>query len=193
MLDIPNELLLMISTHLEHCDLRALAMSFQTTCFLLLPEYLHRCGLLLKDTRGASVELRDLGGYTSLGLWSVARIFHPPEDLYCPIPYDAQEAQSVMRFLIRFLQEPLNTCNLQSFHISLHSNVVGSELCQIQHLFHILPLKELYISGFCSSDHLFLPSALRRGWTSGSHTLTLITISSNYTFTPGLVRTKMGI
>jgi hypothetical protein len=195
MLDIPNELLLMISTHLDHRDLRALATSSQTMCFLLLPEYLRRRGLLLKDTKGASAELRDSGGYTSLGLWSVARIFHPPEDMYCPIPYDAQEARSAMRFLVRFLQEPSNTCNLQSFHISFHSDpyLVGSELCQIQRLFRVLPLRELYISGFCSADHLSPPITLRRGWSFGSRTLTSITISSDHAFTPGLVRTTMGI
>jgi hypothetical protein len=197
MLDVPNELLLAISTHLDHHDLRALATSSQSLCCLLLPEYLRRRGLVLKDTsaRGVGVELHGLGGYATLGLWSVVRNFHPPEDVYCSIPHGVQEARSAMAFLLRFLQESSNSCNLQNFHIFLHSDsyLPTSGLCQIQRLFSVLPLRDLCISGFCSANHLSPPIALRSGWSSGSHTLTSFTISSDNAFTPGMVRTTMGI
>ena len=199
MLDIPNELLLIISTYLEPHDLRALATSSHCLCYSLLPEYLHRRGLVLKGSlgsaRGTAVELRDLGGYASLGLWSAVRIFHPPKDVYCSIPHEAQEARSAMRFLLRFLQDPLNVCNLQTFSIFLPSDpyLVTLGLCQIQDLFRVLPLRELSISGFCSEDFLSRPIALRSGLSSGSSTLTSFTISSDHAFTPLLVQTTMGI
>ena len=187
----------MISTHLDHRDLRALATSSQSLCSLLLPEYLRRRGLVLKDLpcRGASVELRDLGAYASLGLWSVARNFHPPKDVYCSIPYGAKEAQSAMGFLVHFLQEHSNACNLQSFHVYLRSDpyLLTFGLCQIERLLRVLPLKELCISGFCSEDYLPPPIILRGGWSFGSCTLTSLTISSDHAFTPLLVRTTMGI
>jgi hypothetical protein len=121
MLDMPAELSLMLCTYMDHQDLRALATSSHFLCSLLLPEYLRRRGLVLKDTsvRGASVALHNLGGYASLGLWSVVRIFYPPEDMYRSIPFNVHEARSAMRLLVRFLQEPSNTCNLRSFHIFL--------------------------------------------------------------------------
>ena len=121
MLDIPAELLLMISAHMNHHDLRALAVTSQSICRSLLLEYLRRCGLVLKDTGvgGLCVEPHDLGGYASLGLWSISCIFHPPEEMYCLIPCGTQEVQSVMEFLIRFLLKPSNMCNLQDFHLFL--------------------------------------------------------------------------
>ena len=127
MLDIPAELLLMISTHMNHHDLRVQAVTSQSICCSLLPEYLCRRGLVLKDTGvgGLCVEPHDLGGYVSLGLWSISRIFHPPKEMYCSIPCGAQEAQSVMEFLIHFLLKPSNTCNLWDFHLFLRdSNLV---------------------------------------------------------------------
>ena len=119
---IPTELLIMISTHMDYHDLWALAVTSWSICRSLLPEYLRRCGLVLKDAYagGSSVELHDLARYASLGFWSAAHIFQPPEEMYCSIPCDAQEAQSVMRFLIRFLHEPSNSYKLQDFHLSLH-------------------------------------------------------------------------
>ena len=98
MLDMPAELILMLSTYMDHQDLRALATSSHSLCDLLLPEYLRRRGLVLEDpsARGANVALHDLGGYLSLGLWSATRIFYAPEDMYCPIPYHVQEARSAM-------------------------------------------------------------------------------------------------
>lgn len=197
MLDMPAELQLMLCTYMNHQDLLALATSSHSLCGLLLPEYLRRRGLVLTDNsaRGASVSLRGLGGYASLGLWSVVRIFHPPEDLYCAIPNDVQEARSAMRLLVRFLQEPSNTCNLRSFHIFLRTDpyLLMAGLVQIQRLFHVLPLRELGISGYCSTDYLSPPASLRRGWSVTSHTLTSFTISSDHAFAPGLVRTTMGI
>lgn len=195
---MPAELSLMLCTYLDHQDLRALATSSRSLCGLLLPEYLRRRGLVLKNTsaRGANVQLYGLGGYASLGLWSVVRIFHPPEDMYCPIPYDVQAARSAMRLLIRFLREPPNTRNLRSFHIFLPGSnpyLLISELCQIQQLFCALSLRELCISGFCSPDYLSPPASLRSGWSATSRTLTSFTISSNHAFAPGLVRTTMGI
>lgn len=147
------------------------------------------------SARGTVVELRDLGGYATLGLWSAVHIFHPPKDLYCSIPHGAQEARSAMRFLIRFLQEPSNACNLQSFNISLPSDpyLVTLGLCKFQDLFRVLPLRELSISGFCSEDYLSRPIALRSGLPFGSSTITSFAISSDHAFTPLLVRTTMGI
>ena len=200
MLDIPIELILMISTHLEHRDLQALATSSHFLCCLLLPEYLRRRDLVLKDSSAGwtSVELCDLGGYASLGLWSAARIFHPPMHVYCSIPAQRQEARSAMRFLVRFLQEPSNVCNLQSFHIYLRPDpcLVTSELRQLQHLFCALPLRDLCMSGFCSTsseDRLASPVTLRTGLSFGSPTLTSLSIHSDYAFTSPVVRSTMGI
>ncbi|SRR5258708_11802050 len=165
MLDMPAELLLILCTYMDHRDLRALAMTSHSLCGLLLPEYLRCCGLVLKDTfaRGAYVALHHLGRYTSLGLWSVVCNFYPPEDVYCPIPHDVQEARSAMRLLICFLQQPSNTCNLRSFHIFLPGSdpyLLMHGLCQIECLLHILLLRELCISGFCSADYLSPPASL---------------------------------
>lgn len=188
----------MLCTYMDHQDVLALATSSHSLCGLLLPEYLRRRGLVLTHTpaRGTSVSLNDLSGYASLGLWSVVHVFYPPEDVYCAIPNDVQEARSAMRLLVRFLQEPLNTCNLRSFHIFLRGSdpyLLMAELCQIQRLFHVLPLRELCISGYYSMDRLSPPASLRRGWSVTSCTLTSFTISSDHAFAPGLVRTTMGI
>ena len=121
MQDIPVELLVMISTHMSDRDLRSLAITSQPMCQSLLREYLRRRGLVLEDTCAGSstVVLRNLTGYASLGLWSIARIFHPPKDMYCSIPYGTQEARRAIEFLINFLFDPSNTCNLRDFHLSL--------------------------------------------------------------------------
>ena len=94
MLDIPAEMLVLISNYLNNCNLRSLVATSQSICHFLLPEYLCRRGLVLKNASmgGLSVELRDLSGYASLGLWSAVHLFHPPEEMYCSIPYDTQEA-----------------------------------------------------------------------------------------------------
>ncbi|KAH9030032.1 hypothetical protein EDB85DRAFT_1891765 [Lactarius pseudohatsudake] len=49
MLDIPAELLLVISSHMDHCDLRGLALTSRLLCDLLLREYFRWRGLKLKD------------------------------------------------------------------------------------------------------------------------------------------------
>ena len=196
---MPAELFFMLCTYMDHQDLRALATSSHSLCSLLLPEYLRRRGLVLKDTsaRGVNVvELHDLSGYASLGLWSVVRIFYPPEDMFCPIPRNVQEARSAMRLLVRFLRDPLNTCNLRSFHILFPGSdpyLLMPGLCQLQCLFHTLPLRELCISGFCSTDYPSPPASLRSGWSVTCRTLTSFTISSDHAFAPELVRTTMGI
>ena len=159
---MPPELLLLLCTYMDHQDLQALAMTSHSLCDLLLPEYLRCRGLVLKDTfaGGAYVALHNLGGYVSLGLWSVVRNFCPPEDLYCSIPHDVREARSAMRLLICFLQEPSNTCSLQSFHIflpGLDPYLLMHELCQIECLLYILPLRELCILGFYSANYFPLP------------------------------------
>jgi len=98
MLDIPTELFVMISTHLDYQDVRALMVTSRFICRSLLPEYLRHCGLVLNDTYGGGlgVELRNLSGYASLGLWSAVDILHSPEEMYCLIPCDTQEARSAM-------------------------------------------------------------------------------------------------
>lgn len=198
MLDIPAELLLMISTHMNHHDLRALAVTSQSICRSLLPEYLRRRGLVLKDTGagGSCVEPHDLGGYASLGLWSISRIFHPPEEMYCSIPCGAQEAQSVMEFLIRFLLKPSNTCNLRDFHLFLRDSnpvLLTPKFIKMRRLFYALPLTRLCFSGYCFVDCLPPSIALRSGSSCGSNTLTSLVISSDYAFAPGLVQMTMGI
>src|SRR5258708_21889817 len=198
MLDMPPELLLLLCTYMDHQDLQALAMTSHSLCDLLLPEYLRCCGLVLKDTfaGGAYVVLHNLGGYVSLGLWSVVRNFCPPKDLYCSIPHNVREAWSAMRLLVRFLQEPSNTCSLRSFHIFLPGSdpyLLMDKLCQIERLLHILPLRELCISGFCSADYLPPPTTLRSGGSVTSPTLTSFTISSDHAFAPVLLQSTMGI
>ena len=88
MLDIPAELLLMISTHMDCHDPWALVVTSQSIGYLLLPEYLHCYSLVLKDAcaGGLSVELCDLARYVSLGFWSAIHIFQLPEKMYCLIP-----------------------------------------------------------------------------------------------------------
>jgi hypothetical protein len=197
MRDIPVELLLKISSFLDDSGLRALATSSQPLCCLLMPEYLRRRGLVLKDTPagGIGAELHGFGGYASLGLWSAVSTLHPPEDLYCSIPYDAKEARGAIKLLIHFLQRPSNSRSIRSFHMFLRSDpcLIMAGLCRIQSLLHTLPLRELCISGFCSADYLSSPITLRRGSPFGSQTLTSLTISSDHAFTPGLVRATMGI
>src|SRR6266581_6904431 len=122
MLDIPVEMLVLISTYLNNPDLRSLVATSKSICRSILTEYLHRCGLVLKNTSMGSlrVELCDLSGYASLGLWSAVFLFCPPEEMYCSIPYDIQEAQGAIGFLTQFLIEPSYTCSLQDFCLSLH-------------------------------------------------------------------------
>ena len=198
MLDIPAELLLMISTHMDCHDLRALAVTSRSIGHLLLPEYLRRCGLVLKDAcaGGSSVELRDLAGYASLGFWSAVHIFQPPEKMYCSIPCGAQEARSVMKLLIRFLLEPSNTYKLRDFDLSLHGSnplLLASEFTKMQRLFYALPLTRLCFSGHISADYLPPSTALRSERSCASHSLTSFTISSDYAFAPGLVQTTLSI
>src|SRR6266851_9780637 len=198
MLDIPAELFIMISTHLDYQDVRALMVTSQFICRSLLPEYLRCHGLVLNNTCGGGlgVEMCNLSGYASLGLWSAVNILHSPEEMYCSIPCDAQEAQSAMRFLIRFLLEPPNSCNLWDFHLSLNGSnpfLLSSEFIKIQRLFYTLPLTRLCFSGYVSVDYLPPSVALRSGPSCSSQTLTSLVISSDYTFVPGLVQTTMGI
>ena len=198
MLDIPAELLLVISAHMDHHDLRGLAVTSRFLRDLLLPEYLRRRGLKLKDTctGGTSVELRDLSGYASLGLWSIVPAFRPPEQMYCSIPDDAQEARSAIGFVTRFLLDPSNTSNLRKFHFSLWDHdplPIMSELIKLQGLYCVLPLTQLCISGYGSAAYLPPSITLRSGTSCGSHTLTSLYISSDLPFAPGLVRTMMGI
>ena len=195
---IPTELLVMISTHMDYHDLWALAVTSRSICRSLLPEYLRRCGLVLKDTcvGGSSVELHDLARYTSLGLWSAVHIFQPPEEIYCSVPCGAQEAQSVMRFLIHFLHEPSNTYKLQDFHLSLHGSdplLLSSEFIKMQQLFYTLPLTQLCFSEHISTDYLPPSITLRSGRSHASHSLTSFIISSDYTFAPRMVQTTLGI
>ncbi|KAI9437479.1 hypothetical protein H4582DRAFT_2057848 [Lactarius indigo] len=198
MLDIPAELLLGISSHMDHHDFRALAVTSRLLCDLLLPEYLRQRGLKLKDTctGGTCMELHDLSRYASLGLWSIAPTFRPPEKMYCSIPYDAQEAQSAIGFATCFLLDPSNTSNLRNFHFSLWESdplPIMSELIKLQDLYCVLPLTLLCISGHSSAAYLPSSITLRSGTSIGSHTLTSLFISSDLAFAPGLVRTTMGI
>lgn len=198
MRDIPVELLIIISTYMSDHDLRALATTSQPMCHSLLPEYLRRRGLVLKDAcaGGSTVELRNLTGYASLGLWSIiTRIFHPPKDMYCSIPYGAQEARSAIEFLIGFLCDPSNTCNLRDFHLSLRGSnplLLTTGLIRMHRLFCTIPLTQLCFSGFGSGVYLPPPIALRSGAPCGPDTLTSLVIADDYTFAPGLVGTTMG-
>ncbi|KAH9012570.1 hypothetical protein EDB85DRAFT_2158868 [Lactarius pseudohatsudake] len=198
MLDVPAELFLAISAHMDHRDLRALALTSRFLCDLLLPEYLRGRGLKLKGTYtgGTGVDLYDLSGYASLGLWSIVPIFRPPKTMYCSIPYDAQEARSAIGFLMRFLLDPSNSTNLQSFHFSIWGVdplPIMSELIKMQGFFCVLPLTRLCISGYGSAALLPSSITLRSGMSCGSYTLTSLHISSDLAFAPGLVRTTMGI
>ncbi|KAH9030777.1 hypothetical protein EDB85DRAFT_2146507 [Lactarius pseudohatsudake] len=195
MLDIPAELLLVISSHMDHRDLRGLALTSRLLCDLLLPEYLRRRGLKLKDG-GTCVELHDLSGYASLELWSIAPTFRPPEKMYCSIPYNAQDALSAIGFTTRFLLDPSNASNLRNFHFSLWESdplPIMSELIKLQDLYCVLPLTQLCISGYGSAAYLPPSITLQSGTSCGSHTLTSLSISSDLAFAPGLVRTTMGI
>ncbi|KAH9021938.1 hypothetical protein EDB85DRAFT_1895430 [Lactarius pseudohatsudake] len=184
MLDVPAELFLAISAHMDHRDLRALALTSRFLCDLLLPEYLRGRGLKLKGTYtgGTGVDLYDLSGYASLGLWSIVPIFRPPKTMYCSIPYDAQEARSAIGFLMRFLLDPSNSTNLQSFHFSIWGVdplPIMSELIKMQGLFCVLPLTRLCISGYGSAALLPSSITLRSGMSCGSYTLTSLHISSD--------------
>jgi hypothetical protein len=70
MLDIPVEMLFLISTHLTDLNLQLLVATLQSICRSLLLKYLCRCGLVLKNTSmgGLNVELCNLSGYASLRL-----------------------------------------------------------------------------------------------------------------------------
>ena len=198
MMAIPPELLLIISAYTDHHDLRAFALTSRFLCHLLLPEYLRRRGLVLKDTGdgGKCVELYGLSGCASLGLWSIAPTFHPPEEMYFSIPYDLQEALSAIGFVTRFLLNSSNTSRLRSFHCSLlylDLLPIMPELIKMQDLFCVLPLTRLHISGFGCASHLPPSIPLRNGITCCSRTLTSLVISSEHVFAPGLVRTTLGI
>jgi len=190
----------MISTHMNHDDLRALAVTSQSICRSLLPEYLRRRGLMLKDkdtcAEGPMVKLINLGGYASLGLWSVSRIFHPPEEMYCSIPCDTREARSAMEFLMHFLLHPSNSRSLRDFQLSLRGSnplVLTPKFAKMQSLFRTLPLTRLCFSGYGSVDCLPPSITLRSRSSCGSRTLTSLIISSDHAFAPGLVQTTMGI
>jgi hypothetical protein len=182
---------------MDHHDLRAFAVTSQFICYSLLPEYLRRCGLVMKNTsEGLGVELRGASGYASLGLWSIVQIFHPPKEMYCAIPCGTTEARSAMGFLRRFLFQPSNTHELREFHLSLgdlNPLLLTSEFIKMQRLFYTLPLTRLSFSGYSSADCLSPPIALRDISLYGSHTLTSLVISSDCAFAPGSVQTTIGI
>src|ERR1700761_5135078 len=104
MLDIPPELLLIISAYMDHHDLRAFALTSKFLCHLLLPEYLRGRGLTLKDTGtgGKCVELHGLSGTASLGLWSILPTLPPPEETTLSVPYVPKAARSSIAFVTRF-------------------------------------------------------------------------------------------
>jgi hypothetical protein len=197
--DIPTEVVLMISTHLDDHNLRALALASRSFCRLLLPEYLCRRGLVVKDAAsdsGSQVEVHGLSGYVSLGLLSPLHGFQPPRDMHCFIPYATLEAQSAFDCLTRFLLDPSNTRNLRVFLLCVHSPSSAqlvSKFIKIRGLFCTLPLTHLYLAGLGSEGYYPPNSALRRGVSGGSHTLTTFRIWSDYAFAPGLVQTTMRI
>lgn len=200
MLDIPAEMLVLISTYLNNRDLRSLVATSKSICHSLLQEYLRRRGLVLKndDIEGPSVELRDLTGYASLGLWSAAHIFHPPKEMYCSIPCDTQEARGAIGFLTRFLLEPSNARSLRNFYLSLYGTnplLLTSDFVRMRRLFFSLPLTRLSFSGYMPACHLPPSISLRRSGPSScrSRTLTSFIISSDYAFAPGLMQTTTGI
>ena len=182
---------------MDHHDLRAFAVSSKSICHSLLPEYLRRRGLLMKNTpEGLGLELRGVSGYASLGLWSIVQIFHPPKEMYCSIPCGTKEAQSAMGFLRRFLFQPSNTHVLREFHLSLgdlNPLLLTSEFIKMQRLFYTLPLTRLSFSGYSSANCLSPSTTLRNSSLYGSHTLTSLVISSDCAFAPGSVQTTMGI
>jgi len=192
------EILVLISTHLKDPDLRSLVATSKSICRSLLPEYLCRRGLVLKNAgaEGLSVELHDLSGYASLGLWSAVHLFHPPEGMYCSIPRGVQEARGAIGFLIRFLLKCSNTCSLRDFHLSLRGTnplLLTSDFIKMQRLFYSLPLTRLSLSGYGSACHLPPSISLQSGLSHGSHTLTSFIISSDYGFSPGLMPATIGI
>ena len=199
MLDMPAEVVLMISAHLDDHNLRALALASQSFCRLLLPEYLRRRGLVVKDATsdgGSTVEVRDPSGYASLGLLSLLHGFQPPQHMSCLIPCATLEARSAFECLTRFLLDPSNTRNLRVFRLSLqgsNSAQLVSEFIKIRQLIFTLPLTHLYLSGFGSKDYFPPDGALRRGVSGGSHTLTAFHIWSDYAFAPGMAQTTMRI
>ncbi|KAF8263030.1 hypothetical protein EI94DRAFT_1704317 [Lactarius quietus] len=163
MLDIPPELLLIISAYMDHHDLQAFSLTSRFLSHLLLPEYLRGRGLTLKDT--------DTGG-------------------------NAQEARRTIGFVTRFLLNSSNTSHLRTFHYSLSGSnllLIMPELIKIQELYCDLPLTRLHISGFGSASYVPPSIPLRSGRTCGSRTLTSLVISSDHAFTPGSVRTTLGI
>ena len=191
-------MLVQVSTYLSKLDLQSLVATSKSMFRLLLPEYLHRCGLVLKNTStgGLRVELHNLSSYTSLGLWSTVYLFHPPEEMYCSIPCDTQEARGAIGFLSRFLLEPSNTCTLQDFHLSFCGTnplLLTFDFVKMQRLFYSLPLTRLSFSGYASACYLPPSISLRGGPSCGSHTLTSFIISSDYGFAPGLMQTTVGI
>jgi len=196
---MPAEVVLMISTHLDDHSLRALALSSQSFCRLLLLEYLRRRGLVVKDASSdgsSTVEVRGPSGYASLRFLSPLHGFQPPKDMSCFIPYAMLEAQLTFECLMQFLLDPSNTCNLWEFYLSLcgsNSAQLVSEFIKIRQLFCTLPLTCLYLLGFGSEDYLPPDSVLRRGVSGSSHTLTSFHIWSDYAFTPGLAQTMMRI
>ena len=197
MLDIPVEMIHLISDHMDNQDLRAFALTSRFLCDLLLPMYLHRRGLKLKSTRTRwnRVEVHKLEGFTSLGLWSTVPIFHPPEEMFCAFPTGVPEAKSALRSLSRFLQDPSNTTNLEEFHFQLgvfDSRPLMLEAIEMYKSLSGLPLIRLWISGY-GLDCLPRSFALRSKLSRGFPTLTSLTISSDHVFAPGLVGITMGM
>src|ERR1700761_362745 len=198
MLDIPPELLLIISAYMDHHDLRAFALTSKFLCHLLLPEYLRGRGLTLKDTGtgGKCVELHGLSGCASLGLWSILPTFHPPEEMYFSVPYVAQEARSSIGFVTCFLLKSSNTSHLRDFHYSIlgfELLPIMPELIKLHELFCVLPLTRLHISGYGTASYLPPSIPLWSGMTCSSRMLASLVISSDHAFAPGLVRTTLSI
>ena len=191
MLDIPTELLFILLAYMDHHDPRVFALTSKFLCHMLLPQYLRRHGLTLKDTDtgGKCVELYGLSRCASLGIWSILPTFHPPKEMYFLVPYVAQEAQSSIGFVTRFLLKSSNTSHLWNFHYSLLGPEllpIMPELIKIHELFCVLPLTRFHISGFGMVSYL-PPSIPLSGMTCSSHMLASLVISSNHAFAPGLV------
>jgi hypothetical protein len=198
MLDIPPELLLIVSEYMDHHDLRAFALTSKFLCHMLLPKYLRGRGLTLKDTGtgGKCVELCSLSGCASLGLWSVLPTFHPPEGMFFSVPYVAEEARSSIGFVTRFLLNSSNASHLRNFHyIFLGPKLlpIMPELVKFHESFCALPLTRLHISGVSMASHLSPSLPLRRGIICTSRTLASLVISSDHAFAPGLMRTTLGL
>ena len=197
MLDIPPELLLIISTYMDHHDLKAFALTSKLLCRLLLPKYLRGRGLTLEDTStgGKYIELCSLSGCASLGLWSVLPTFRPPEGMFFAVPYVAEEARSSIGFVTCFLLNPSNTSHLRKFHYFLGPEplLIMPELVKFHESFCALPLTRLHISGFGMASHLSPSLPPRRGITCTSRTLESLAISSGHAFSPYLMRTTLGI